>query len=256
MLQALLALALALSSPQTSASNPAAGIRFEPWRALTVPSLARVLPCETTRDHALLRDAEGEARALVSRCAIVGPVRTVLEREVLFAEGGLRLLLTEEITGDRRRLVWRELRSNGARTWVAEWGPGGARVTGYGWRRPVHEELAGFDPASARRIAGPLELERGLEGGRFGAGDALWVVDPTAGRVTRVTIGAIQGGLAARRDDGTLLLAVEGGTVRFHDGVAAALPIPGDAAARHRQRWMVESRPAHEVVLARIRAAR
>jgi len=256
MLQALLALVLALAFPSTTAADGVVGLRPEPWRPLTVEALARALPTETTRDHALLRDGAGEARALVSRCSIVGPVRTVLEREVLFAEGGLRLLLTEEITGDRRRLVWRELRSHGARTWVAEWGPDGGRVTGYGWRRPVHEELAGVDLAGAHRIAGPLELERGLASGRFGAGEALFVVDPAAGRVLRVTVGAIDGGLEARRDDGTLLLAVEGGLVRFHDGAGETLAIPEDAAARHRQRWMVESRPAHEVVLARVRAAR
>lgn len=257
MLQVVLALALALASPSTPSGSAVEGAatRSGPWRSLTVQALARALPSETIRSTALLRRVDGEGLALVTGCSIVGPIRTVREREVLFADGGLRLMLTEEVLGERRRLVWRELRAHGARTWVAEWGPSGARATGYGWRRPVHEPLAGHG-AAAGPVVGPLELEAALREGRHDDGAALFVVDPSAGRVVRVTVGVAPGCLEARRGDGTLLVAIEDGLPRFHDGTPAAISIPEDAAARHRQRWLVESRPAHEVVLAKIRAAR
>lgn len=46
----------------------------------------------------------------------------VLEREVLFGAGDLRLLHTENLGLGMPRLVWRELGRRG-RTWVAEWSP-------------------------------------------------------------------------------------------------------------------------------------
>lgn len=46
----------------------------------------------------------------------------VLEREVLFGAGDLRLLHTENLGLGMPRLVWRELGRRG-RTWIAEWSP-------------------------------------------------------------------------------------------------------------------------------------
>ena len=211
------------------------------------------------------RDAEGLA-VLAQHRLVVGDV-TLLEREVQFEEGHLRVLHTERIRGTRRTLTWRELRPDGARTWTAEWDVRGGegRVVGYGWRRAVHETFVA--PVG---LLGPLEH---LEGLRSGALPPLPfeapVLDPLSASVevlrTESAPAAAQGTRRLRvlRLDRTLQLEVTLGPVpgeivalRFHDGDHVARPVSRDEFDRRHAAWNEPRVPAHERALAWIRSAR
>ncbi|MEE2941161.1 MAG: hypothetical protein VX460_12295, partial [Planctomycetota bacterium] len=128
MFAALLPLALALAPAPTVEPGALEGALGELSRAL--------LGARVGDDRAfVLRDADGAERGVASCEVVRGLARVVHQREVVFSSGGVRLLQTEEIEGTRRRLVFRELRANGARTWVAEWDTqtGASATTGYGW---------------------------------------------------------------------------------------------------------------------------
>ena len=124
MIQLALTLLVVLTSPRvTDLGGGAVEYRRAPLaRFFSGPTLDRWLPRDVTRSTSLVVDARGEAVAVVSECSIVGPFHQIHEREIVFRTGGLRLIQTEEVHGSERRLVWRELRPHGARTWTAAWG--------------------------------------------------------------------------------------------------------------------------------------
>ena len=171
MLPALLSLALAL------VPAPSRGPLGEGFG-----SLSRVLlEARVGAGRALvLRDADGTERGVASCEVVRGLTRIVHQREVVFSSGGVRLLQTEEIEGTRRRLVFRELRANGARTWVAEWDTrtGVSTTTGYGWRRPTHGTL-GRTPENLPPAMGALELLDAVVDRSHG-GERLAVQGPVA----------------------------------------------------------------------------
>lgn len=217
-------------------------------RALEAPWIKRSESC-------LLLDETGEPRAVVWTRSLVGPLRQVHERDMLFASGGFRVHHTEEITPRGRRLVWRELRPTGARSWTVRVDASGAKVTGYGWQRPIHEALAGQGGSD---LVGPLELSYALRTGWGAPAPETHpqVIDPSAGRATAVRLVRAGEELRAQRDDGTDLFVLGPGTVRFHGGPKSVRAIEREEAERLRNRWAFQSRPAHEVVLATIRGAR
>ena len=212
-------------------------------------------------------DEPAENVAVVALRRIETKDKTLFEREVVFASSGVRVQHTEEVTGDHRRLVWREFRPTGARTWVAEWGPDVVcKSTGYGWHRPVHEPL-GRTPENRPPGVGPLELMFLLRGGGVEHGQTIALVDPTAARVVDVEVDCADGVLEARRADGTLgagWVQRDVANVDRSQGVArqwipscasSAIdvePIPEGRFARSRQRWLVPTRPAHDRILSRI----
>ena len=213
------------------------------------------LPKVRSEEHCLLLDEHGDARAVVSTRAIVGPLRQVYERDTVFAETGLRLHHTEEVTliGGRRRLVWRELRPGGGRTWVVEWDSTGAKSTGYGWKRPVHETQSREE---FERAVGPLELAYRLRTGDRVPGGEVRVVDPAASGVAKAQIKCSETGIRVDRSDSTLLFELGTGTVRFQDGPWVSRAIDSREAEQRRERWIIPIRPAHETVLAAIRGTR
>ena len=82
--------------------------------------------------QALGEDAPEPIGIVAWRHSRVGE-RVMLETETLFEEGPVRALHVERITGDEPRLIWRELGSGLARTWLAEWDPRIERVRTTGW---------------------------------------------------------------------------------------------------------------------------
>ncbi|MEL6428237.1 MAG: hypothetical protein AAFR54_03605 [Planctomycetota bacterium] len=231
-----------------------AAVRAEPApvrRAACVLRRALETPCIKRSEATVLLDADGEPRAVVRTRSLVAPLRQVHEREVLFAQGGLRMLHTEEVTPRGRRLVWRELRPDGARSWTVRWDAASARVTGYGWRRPVHEALPG---RAAGPFMGPLELADALRSGTFTEGPVR-VLDPSAARVVDARVERAGERVRVARPDGTLLFELGPGTVAFQ----AAAPVrraEQPEAERLLRRWSFERRSGHEAVLATIRRTR
>ena len=201
---------------------------------------------ELTKDA--VGDEPAEHVAVIALRRIETEDKTLFEREVVFASSGIRVQHTEEVTGEHRRLVWREFRPTGARTWVAEWGPEIAdKTTGYGWRRPVHEPL-GRTPENRLPGVGPLELMFLLRDGGVEGGQAIALVDPTAARVIDVVVHEADGVLEARRADGTVGAA----WASCASNVARVQPISEERFARSRGRWLVPTRPAHDRILSRI----
>lgn len=199
---------------------------------------------EVTKETA--GDEPVESVAVVALRRIASEHKTLYEREVVFASSGVRVLHTEEVVGEQRRLVWREFRPSGARTWVAEWGGDtAAKSTGYGWRRPVHEPLACTPEDRAPEI-GPLELTFLLREGGVEEGAAIALVDPTAARTVDVVVRRASGVLEARRSDGSLIA----GWTRV--GASDVAEISEDRFARCRRRWLVPTRPAHDRIMSRI----
>lgn len=212
-------------------------------------------------------DAEDSTLAVVALRRLDRPGHRLLEREVVFREGGVRIHHTERIDGNARRLVWREFAPRGPRTWMAEWrdDADAVRTVGYGWDRPVHERLEGTDA-----MVGPLELLERLESGAARFDVDLSLVDPTAAAVEAVQVRTVDSveraecaATTVRRTDGSLVLeavlradaahpetapSIE--TLRFHDGAAVATPIDESEYLRRRRRWKVDTVPAHEAVLA------
>ncbi len=201
----------------------------------------------------------------------------LLEREVIFATGGLRIRHTETGHGASRRLVWREFLPAASRTWVADWtfGERGApvRSIAYGWNRPVHERVM-TSMETERPVYGPLELLFGARQGALACGDAggaVGVIDPSAAAVVEcyrseaVTAGldANSSALDVRRSDGTLVLgadfspatATSPGTftaIRLSDRSTAAKRIERKEFDRLKRRWTVESRRPYDAILAQI----
>jgi len=195
------------------------------------------------------------------------PDRRLHEREVTFSTGGIRVHHTEEIIGSGRRLVWREFRPDGARTWVAEWDTesGHSSTTGYGWRRRVHGSL-GDSPEANPPACGPLELLDGMREGLLGPGQTLALVEPAAASLSDVQIVLVGELLQARRSDGSIVCVCPApggsesesskgktgmGNVTFSIGTVL-VPTEKDDYARARKRWFIPTRPAHERMLVRI----
>lgn len=249
MLAALLPLALALAPVQEQTPDASRGV---------IEALSRgLLEARATGSLALvLRDDAGEERGVASCEVVRGLTRVVHQREVVFPTGGVRLLQTEEIEGTRRRLVFRELRANGARTWVAEWdlASEASTTTGYGWRRATHGRL-GRTPENVAPSMGALELQDRLERGLLRHGDELGLVDPATASVIDVHIEQRDGRLAALRVDGTEVVGIDGsgpeGAVRL--GGRAWSRADEALVARLAGRWRVPIRANHERVLAAFR---
>lgn len=222
------------------------------------------LPSRATNTNWLIGEDDVSGGALVSLRSIVGLSRAVYEREIVFADLGVRIVETEEVVGQRRTVVYRELRPTGSRTWMVKWRAGDrvseARTVGYGWDRPVHEGLRsgvpGVDPVLD---AGRLELLF-----RHGT-DLSWgsvvTVDPASGAAIRVDLEQSGERCRARRGDGTLLHEVTRSrtvgpqgiaSFRLHGAGRVARPIEEPERLSLFEKWRIESRPAHEVMLALI----
>lgn len=207
-------------------------------------------------------DIKVAARAVISLRRIETDGKILFEREVVFADSGVRVLHTEVIVGEQRRLVWREFRPEGAHTWRAEWGGEGRdHTTGYGWHRPVHGILQESLEARAPEM-GPLELLYRMRRGELKDGQSVALVEPTAARTTDVWVHRDAQGSRALRVDQTLAVGFDWGelaipespehSLRFHGGGLIARPISDAEFTRRKGRWLIKSRPAHEALLARI----
>ncbi len=247
-------------SPAAVEARPVAKGWFS--RALEAASTAPITECE----YFLLAPESGEGEeatgptggglALIAQRRVARPGDVLLEREVLFEEGSLRVLHTERIKGERRTLTYREIQPAGARTWQAEWSAdaGRGRILGHGWHRPTHEVFAA--PAE---LKGPLEL---LDDLRSGApATAVSVLDPLAAKVSQLEVDVMPGSetgsrvLRATRSDGTLALevgtcegATELGFLRFTRGQRVARAITREEYERRFELWNRPRIPAHERV--------
>jgi|GEM_PF-3140738 len=201
----------------------------------------------------------GGGLALIAQRRLSRPGETLLEREVLFEEGSLRVLHTERIEGERRTLTYREILPSGARTWLAEWRTGGgrARILGHGWHRPTHEAFVA--PAD---LMGPLELLDELRSRAPGA--SVQVLDPLTAKASQLDVEVLPDSetgsrvLRATRSDGTLVLeagtsggATELAFLRFTRGQRVASAITREEYERRFELWNRPRVPAHE----RVRAA-
>ena len=252
MLVALLPLALALAPAGAGADGALEG---------AIGTFSRgLLEARVSDGRALvLRDADGTERGVASCEVVRGLTRIVHQREVVFPSGGVRLLQTEEIEGTRRRLVFRELRTNGARTWVAEWDTrtGASTTKGYGWRRPTHGTL-GRTPENLPPAMGALEMLDQLERGLLRPGDELGLVDPATAAVIDVRVSRGPSGPSVCRADGTEVLGLGAG------GDGRAVRLGGRVwsradealAARLAGRWRVPIVANHERVLGALRSGR
>ena len=198
----------------------------------------------------------------------------VLEREIVFREGGVRVLHVEHTGGARPRLVWRELRPEGGRTWLAQWSADRSEVetTAWGLEERVHARL---DPA----LPGAMPLELAEEARRGGAGPTRraclaplsgglapfaversdpWRPDPGSlppWLGERLAAGELRS-VAWRREDGSLAmrLVLEGARLvafQLQEGELWARPVE---AAEHRafvERWsrpLPQPRSADEIL--------
>lgn len=208
----------------------------------------------------------------IERSSADGP-SFLLEREVVFATGGLRVRHTETGHGASRRLVWREFLPDGSRTWIADWTSGqrgaAVRSIAYGWNRPVHERVM-TEATSDRQVFGPLELLLGARDGDLTCGEAngvTAVIDPSAAAVIEchpsTTLTESGTTVDLRRMDGTLLLGGDFGpagesgaaaftALRFSGRDATVEPIDRIEFERLNSRWSVPSRRAHDAILAHI----
>ncbi|MFT7679306.1 MAG: hypothetical protein ACI8QC_003307 [Planctomycetota bacterium] len=111
----------------------------------------------------------------------------VLEREVLFGAGELRLLHTENMGLGTPRLVWRELGRMG-RTWVAEWSPerGELLTLEFSAAEDVHR-LQGVEEVSF-----PLGLVEELRHGIV-RGGPVGRLSPTHAGLEQVSVSALEG---------------------------------------------------------------
>ncbi len=254
---------------QVDGTGPAA-VKARPvakgWftRALEAASTAPITECE----YFLLAPESGEGGeatgptggglALIAQRRVARPGEVLLEREVLFEEGSLRVLHTERIKGERRTLTYREIQPAGARTWQAEWHAEGGRgrILGHGWHRPTHEIFVA--PAE---LKGPLELLDDLRSGV--PATSVSMLDPLAARASQLEVEGLPGSetasrvLRATRSDGTLALEVgisEGVTelsfLRFTRGQRVASAITREEYERRFELWNRPRIPAHERVRA------
>lgn len=211
--------------------------------------------------------ALGGGQALIAQRRVVRGTERLLEREVLFEEGSLRVLHTERIKGQRRTLTYREIQPTGARTWLAEWDVRGGtgRVLGYGWHRPTHESFEA--PAG---LMGPLQMLEGLRANRGTSGrrDAM-VLDPLAANTSQLTVEVLPGSetvpdtLRALRPDGTLVVEArarigEGplSSLRLTGGCRVARAISREEFERRHELWNRPRVPAHERALAALAGKR
>lgn len=202
----------------------------------------------------------GGGLALIAQRRVPRPGEILLEREVLFEEGSLRVLHTERIRGERRTLTYREIRPAGARTWQAEWRAEGGRgrILGHGWRRPTHESFAA--PAG---LKGPLELLDDLRSGPTRR--VVDLLDPLAAKASQLEVVAMPDSetgsrvVRATRPDGTLVLEVgtserskELGFMRFTRGKRVARAITREEYERRFELWNRPRIPAHERTRAKL----
>ena len=250
---------------QVDGTGPAA-VKARPvakgWftRALEAASTAPITECE----YFLLapESSEGEEAtgptggglALIAQRRVARPGDVLLEREVLFEEGSLRVLHTERIKGERRTLTYREIQPAGARTWQAERPAEGGRgrILGHGWHRPTHESFAA--PAG---LKGPLELLDDLRSGPTPR--TVGVLDPLAAKASQLEVVALPDSetgsrvVRATRPDGTLVLEAgtsdrtkELGFMRFTRGQRVASAITREEYERRFELWNRPRVPAHE----------
>ncbi|MEM1452463.1 MAG: hypothetical protein AAGI22_25385 [Planctomycetota bacterium] len=246
--------------PQQSAPSVTAASARGPLDASVIEASGRVREGDAATQAG--RDADGAFAVLALRRLERGAV-VLLEREVVFEESGIRVLHTERIDGDRRRLVWREFLPGGTRSWMAEWRTGGesARTIAYGWHRPVHESID-IEPGTV----GPLELLDALRRAPSEGRTEWTVLEPSAHTASSVIARTVDGeagagevSIEARRADGTLLVGGRSSApesaldeLRFADGGTVATSVTENEFHRRRVRWKVEVVPAHEAMLARI----
>ena len=211
----------------------------------------------------------------LDRSDLSGETDFLLEREVIFANGGLRVRHTETGTGEQRRLVWRELLPASSRTWVADWrsapGEDSAHSIGYGWHRPTHETFIN-GAASGQAIVGPLELLHGMRSQPLSCSDrglSATIVDPRSAsivEVERAFEAGLEGGsaLSVQRLDGSRVFEAAHGESSAGPGALTALqfggggetatePIDRAAFERLARRWSVESRRPYEAALSSVR---
>ncbi|MFT6108578.1 MAG: hypothetical protein ACJA2W_001490 [Planctomycetota bacterium] len=198
----------------------------------------------------------------------------LLEREITFREGGLRIRHTETGEGSTRRLVWREFLPSASRTWIADWtagerGGGVARSIAYGWNRPVHERVM-TETTVERPVFGPLEVLHRTRAGTLTCGDAggvIGVIDPSSAAIIdaeRTALHLESGvSLDLRRPDGTLLLGADFSvgsqgmtSIRLSDREAVTRRIERVEFDRLSRRWKVESQRPYDAMLALIPTAR
>ncbi len=206
----------------------------------------------------------GGGLALIAQRRVVRGGTTLLEREVLFKEGSLRVLHTERLRGARRTLTYREIQPTSARTWVAEWtvDGGAGRILGHGWRRPTHESFM-----APPGLVGPLELLEGLRSGSMRG--PMPVLDPLAAMGSQLTAEVLPGSeqgidtFRATRRDGTLLVEAEASSgeraltcLRFATGLRAGRPISRVEYERRHELWNRPRVPAHERVRAQLLGTR
>ena len=209
----------------------------------------------------------GGGLALIAQRRVVRGDERLLEREVLFEEGGLRVLHTERIRGNRRTLTYRELQPSGARTWLAEWDVSGGdgRILGYGWHRPTHERFVAHEG-----LVGPLELLENLRAAGPGqVADLAEVLDPLAANASQLKLEVMPGSgtqgtiVRAARSDGTLVVEarMEHGTrlldsLRLTGGSRVAKAISRAEFEQRHALWNRPRVPAHERALAELSGRR
>jgi len=127
---------------------------------------------------------DGSPLAVVAWRRLEGARGVLLERDVVFANGALRVLHDERFDLGTPRLVWRELRvgSGAGRTWLAEEArPGELRTMSWGTHAPTHGRFA---------LAGSVRMPLGLveELRRNMAPTRCTWLDPLAARPEEITL--------------------------------------------------------------------
>ena len=127
-----------------------------------------------------------------------------LERDVLFREGGVRVLLDEKLGDGLPQLVWRELRttSEAGRTWMAERDAtqGHVRTQHWGSRAAVHGRLP-----LQETVLGSLEFLERLRDGQASS-NPVTLLDPLAGDLKRLSVRIVPADLGATREIGRAAL--------------------------------------------------
>lgn len=153
--------------------------------ALACAALVPVSPTPAPRvEYFVAHGADGEPQAVIAWRRLVSSHGVLLERDITFAGGALRVLHDERFDLDSPRLVWRELRGGAGkgRTWLAEeTRPGELRTISWGTHAPIH----GSVPVEVSPRM-PLELVEELRAGTAPAA-CTWL-DPLAVQPVAITI--------------------------------------------------------------------
>jgi hypothetical protein len=146
---------------------------------------------EDPSDSAVLADP----RAVIVLRRVERDGVLTLERDVLFREGGVRVLLDEQLGDGLPQLVWRELRttSEAGRTWMAERNSalGQIRTQRWGSRAAVHGRLP-----LQETVIGPLELLEQLRVDQTSP-VSVTILDPLGTDLNRLSVRTIHADLRA-----------------------------------------------------------